>query len=449
MARSDAILKRLLQLHPKVMDLSLDRMHRILEQLGNPHLQIPPVVHIAGTNGKGSTLTYLRTGLEAAGYAVHAYTSPHLVRFHERIYLGGPGQGELIDEEELCALLLECEEVNDGAAITFFEITTAAAFLAFSRCRADICLLEVGLGGRLDATNVIDAPALTVITPVDLDHQAYLGDTIEAIAAEKAGIMKPQVPCVIGPQSDAGRAVMEAVAEKVHAPLVIANQDFQAYEEHGRLVYQDDAGLLDLPLPALAGRFQLENAGTAIAALRALDGFALSEKHVEQAVSQASWPARMQLLDQGPIAAMLPEGSEVWVDGGHNASAGRAIATSLADLEDRVSRPTVLVLGMLASRTPADFLAPFEGLISSIIATPIDDEPGAMSAQELAAACAGLDMDVQVASDVEHAVRLAGSSGEPVRLLVAGSLYLAGHLLALNAGMAKVGPSGSPIRPER
>ncbi len=449
MARSDAILKRLLQLHPKVMDLSLDRMHRILDQLGNPHLQIAPVVHIAGTNGKGSTLSYLRAGLEAAGYGVHAYTSPHLVRFHERIYLAGSGQGELIGEEELCALLLECEEVNGGQAITFFEITTAAAFLAFSRHRADICLLEVGLGGRLDATNVIDTPALTVITPVDLDHQAYLGDTIEAIAAEKAGIMKRNVPCIIGPQSDSGRGVMEAVAEKVHAPLVIANQDFQAYEEHGRLVYQDNAGLLDLPLPVLAGRFQLENAGTAIAALRALEGFSLSERHIEQAVSEASWPARMQLLDQGPIAAMLPEGSEVWVDGGHNASAGRAIATSLADLEERVSRPTVLVLGMLASRTPADFLAPFEGLISTIITTPIDDEPGALSAEGLAAACAGLDIDVQVASDVEHALRLAGSGEEPVRLLVAGSLYLAGHVLALNSGMAKVGPSGSPIRPER
>ncbi|NNF77359.1 MAG: bifunctional folylpolyglutamate synthase/dihydrofolate synthase, partial [Rhizobiales bacterium] len=306
MARSDAILRRLLQLHPNIIDLTLDRMLRILEQLGNPHLSLPPVVHIAGTNGKGSTLTYLRAGLEAAGYAVHAYTSPHLIQFHERIYLGEHGQGGLISESDLCEVLLACEAANDGAPITFFEITTAAAFLVFSRRKADVCLLEVGLGGRLDATNVVASPALTVITPVDLDHQAYLGDTIESIAAEKAGIMKRQVPCVIGPQTDAARAVMEARAQEVHAPLVIANQDFQAYEEHGRLVYQDDAGLLDLSLPNLAGRFQIENAGTAIAALRALDGFKIKEKHIEQAVSTATWPARMQLLDQGPIAAMLP-----------------------------------------------------------------------------------------------------------------------------------------------
>ncbi len=449
MARSDAILRRLLQLHPKIMDLSLDRMLRILEQLGNPHLRIPPVVHIAGTNGKGSTLTYLRGGLEAAGYAVHAYTSPHLIRFHERVYLGQPGQGELIGEDELCDVLLECEAANDGAPITFFEITTAAAFLIFSRRKADICLLEVGLGGRLDATNVIAAPALTVITPVDLDHQAYLGDTIASIAAEKAGIMKRQVPCILGPQSDAGREVMEARAHKVHAPLVIANQDFQAYEEHGRLIYQDDAGLLDLPLPNLAGRFQIENAGTAIAALRALDGFTFTEKHIEQAVAGATWPARMQLLDEGPMAALLPEGSEIWVDGGHNASAGRVIASSLADLEDRVSRPTVLVLGMLASRVPRDFVKSFEGLVSTIIATPISDEPNAMSAEDLAAACAEFDIDVKVAGGVEQAISLAGAAGQPVRVMVSGSLYLAGHVLALNSGMAKVGPSGAPIKPER
>ena len=449
MARSDAILRRLPQLHPKIMDLSLERILRLLDQLGNPHEQLPPVVNIAGTNGKGSTLTYMRGGLEAAGYAVHAYTSPHLVRFHERIYIGQPGQGELISEEYLCELLLECEAANNGAQITFFEITTAAALLAFSRRKADICLLEVGLGGRVDATNVVDAPALTVITPVDFDHQAYLGDTIESIAGEKAGIMKRQVPCVLGPQTDAARAVMEARAQEVHAPLVIANQDFQAYEEHGRLVYQDDAGLLDLPLPNLIGRFQIENAGTAIAALRALDGFNIKESHIIQAVSHATWPARMQLLDQGHIADMLPDGSEVWVDGGHNASAGRAIASSLADLEERVSRPTILVLGMLASRIPQDFLKPFEGLVATIIATPISDEPNAMSAEDLAAACSDFEMDVKIATGIEDAISQAAGSGQPVRVLVSGSLYLAGHVLALNSGMAKVGPSGASIKPER
>lgn len=449
MARSDAILKRLLQLHPKIIDLTLDRMLRLLDQVGNPHMNLPPVVHIAGTNGKGSTLTYMRAGLEAAGYAVHAYTSPHLIRFHERIYMGQPRQGGLIGEEALCEVLLECEAANKGASITFFEITTTAAFLAFSRQAADICLLEVGLGGRLDATNVIDTPALTVITPVDLDHQAYLGDTLESIAAEKAGIMKREVPCVLGPQADPARAVMEARAQEVDAPLVIANQDFQTFEEHGRLIYQDGAGLLDLPLPGLTGRFQMDNAGTAIAALRALNGFKLKEEHIAQAVSGATWPARMQLLDRGPIADLLPEGSEIWVDGGHNASAGRAVASSLADLEERVPRPTVLVVGMLASRTPRDFLKPFEGLVAKVIATPIEDEPGALSAEDLAAACAEFDVEVEMASSVEHAVSLASDGETPVRVLIAGSLYLAGHVLALNSGTAKVGPSGASIKPGR
>ncbi len=449
MDRSDAILRRLLQLHPKIMDLSLERILRLLAQLGNPHQALPPVVNIAGTNGKGSTLAFMRSGLESAGYAVHAYTSPHLVQFHERIYIGAPGEGAHISEDDLCALLLECEAANDGAQITFFEITTAAAFLAFSRRKADICLLEVGLGGRVDATNVVDTPALTVITPVDLDHQAYLGDTIEEIAGEKAGIMKRQVPCVIGPQTDAARAVLEAKARQVHAPLVISNQDFQAYEERGRLVYQDDAGLLDLPLPSLPGRFQIENAGTSIAALRALDGFTIKEAHIERAMVEAAWPARMQLLEHGHIVSLLPEGSEVWVDGGHNASAGRAVASSLADLEERVPRPTVLVMGMLASRTPGDFLKPFEGLVSAVVATPISDEPNAMSAEDLAAACTAFDLDVKTATSVEDAIGLAGEGGEPVRVLVCGSLYLAGHVLALNSGVTKVGPSGASIKPER
>ncbi|MGB1154383.1 MAG: bifunctional folylpolyglutamate synthase/dihydrofolate synthase, partial [Paracoccaceae bacterium] len=255
-AGSDIILERMMALHPKVIDLTLDRVWRLLAALDSPQNSVPPVVHIAGTNGKGSTLAMIRAGLEAAGKQVHAYTSPHLARFHERIRLAGT----LISEPDLTALLDECYKANDGADITYFEITTCAALLGMARSAADYTLLEVGLGGRLDATNVIANPALSIITPVSIDHQQFLGETLPEIAGEKAGIIKRSVPLVVGPQSDAALEVIEAKANALGAPLIVHGQHWHVSAEYGRMIYQDERGLLDLPLPNLPGAHQLQNA---------------------------------------------------------------------------------------------------------------------------------------------------------------------------------------------
>ncbi|MGI9482706.1 MAG: bifunctional folylpolyglutamate synthase/dihydrofolate synthase [Hyphomicrobiales bacterium] len=444
MAHSDAILKRLLALHPKIIDLSLDRMERILDALGNPQDKLPPVIHVAGTNGKGSTIANMQAMFEAAGKSVHAYTSPHLVRFHERIYLGAPGGGSLISEEDLSELLEECEVANGDAPITFFEITTAAAFLAFSRAPADYCLLEVGLGGRLDATNVIPAPALTLITPVGIDHQQYLGESIVEIAGEKAGILKRGVKCILGPQPDKVHDVIEHKAARLAAPLIVSGQDFQTYEEHGRLVYQDEKGLLDLPLPKLAGRFQIENAGTAIAAVRALQDASVGEAAIAQGITTAKWKARLQRLDAGPLFKMLPEGAELWLDGGHNQAAGHALAISLAEIEERAPKPLVLITGLLKTKDPSDYLSAFSGLAKTIVTLKIPDEENALTAEELASTASGLGFETIKASDIEDALRLAAENTDgPARVLICGSLYLAGHVLALNSGAEKSGPSGT------
>ncbi len=444
MARSDATLKRLLALHPKIIDLSLDRMERVLAALGNPERDLPPVIHVAGTNGKGSTIANIRACMEAAGKTVHVYTSPHLVRFHERIYLGAPGGGAFISEEALADLLEECETANGKDPITFFEITTAAALLAFSRAPVDYCLLEVGLGGRLDATNVIASPTLTVITPVDIDHQQYLGETIEEIAGEKAGILKQGITGIIGPQREAARQVIEDKAARLRAPLQIAGQDFQAYEENGRLVFQDENGLLDLSLPRLAGRFQIENAATAIAALRALNDTRIDDDAIERGISQTSWPARLQRLEHGGLSRHLPDGFELWLDGGHNASAGRAIAASMADLEERAPKPLVLICGMLNTKAPEHFLSAFSGLAKTIITLAIPGEENAIPADELAVAAASAGFSSLTATGIEDALRSARETTlEPARVLICGSLYLAGHVLALETDEEKSGPSGA------
>jgi dihydrofolate synthase/folylpolyglutamate synthase len=443
MAVSDAILKRLLDLHPKIIDLTLDRMYRLLEKLGHPERKLPPVIHVAGTNGKGSTIAYLRAILEAAGLNVHAYTSPHLVRFHERIRLGTPGTGALISEDALTALLEECEAANGNDPITFFEITTAAALLAFSRLPADYLLLEVGLGGRLDATNVIDKPAVSVITAIDLDHQQYLGDTIEAIAREKAGVLKPGVPAVVAHQQSDALPTIEAHAARIGAPLMIADQDWQAYEQHGRMVFQDENGLLDLPMPQLAGRFQLHNAGNAVAAIRALNDPRISEVAIAEGLKSASWPARLQRLDRGKLHDLVTEGTELWLDGGHNPSAGQAIAESLADLSERVEKPLFLVLGMLNTKSASSYLEPFAGLVSGIVTVTIPDEHNALSAEDLAAMARGQGIDAEPAGSITEAISTAAEAAEAPRIVICGSLYLAGHVLALHAGKPASSVSGA------
>jgi dihydrofolate synthase/folylpolyglutamate synthase len=420
--QSDIVLERLMSLHPKIIDLTLGRVERLLAILGHPERRLPPVVHIAGTNGKGSTLAMIRAGLEAAGRRVHAYTSPHLARFHERIRI----DGALIDEAALVDLLEECETANGTDAITFFEITTVAAFLAFARNPADFTLLEVGLGGRLDATNVVDRPALTVITPISIDHQQYLGETIAEIAGEKAGILKPGVACIVGPQPEAALAVIERRADAVGAPLLIAGRDWEARMERGRLVYQDEGGLLDLDAPRLPGAHQTDNAGAAIAALRLL-GF--DAPACAGAVRDAEWPARMQSLsrDDFPDA---PEAAELWLDGGHNPAAGQAIARHMGVLEERRPAPLHLICGMLDTKDPVGFLSPFQGLARKVHAVSIPGSTATLSAEQTAGAARRAGLAASAAESVTAAFRAIGAEkAEPPRILICGSLYLAGWVL--------------------
>jgi dihydrofolate synthase/folylpolyglutamate synthase len=428
----DSILARLLALHPRRIDLSLERVHRVLERLGHPERRVPPVIHVAGTNGKGSTIAFLRAMLEAAGKSVHAYTSPNLVRINERFRLGRQNGGVLVSDAELADALAECERANGDAPITIFEIETAAAFVLFSRHPADMLLLEVGLGGRLDATNVIERPLASVITPVSMDHVEFLGDTIERIAAEKAGILRASVPAVIAPQSDEALTAIERQAAKVRAPLYAAGQHWTANMEHGRLVYQDEQGLFDLPPPKLFGRHQFDNAGTAIAALRAA-GIRLPMKAVEQGLTRTEWPARLQRITAGRLPALVPPGAELWLDGGHNAEGGRAIAAALADLEERVSRPLVLVVGMLTTKDREAFLRNFTGLVRRVFGVPIHQDKG-VPAAEIAVAAQAAGIPADAASGIEEALAAIGTLGfdPPPRILITGSLYLAGEVLALN-----------------
>src|SRR5438876_605455 len=437
MTAIDSIVARLTQLHPKRIDLSLERMWRILAALGDPQRRLPPVIHVAGTNGKGSTIAFMRAILEAAGLAVHVYTSPHLVRFNERFRLGAEREGRLVSDEELADALGECERVNAGAPITVFEITTAAALLLFARHRADVLLLEVGMGGRLDATNVIDHPLACVITPVSFDHAEHLGDTLGKIATEKAGILKPAVPAIVAAQPREALAAIERVAARAKAPVKIAGEDWTATEERGRLVYQDDDGLLDLPPPKLYGRHQFENAGVAIAALRAASALKLPPAAFEAGIAKADWPARMQRLAQGALAALIPPGSELWLDGGHNADGGRAVANALADLEERVSRPLVLVVGMLATKDCEGFLKNFAGLARRVVAVPIPRQEKSLSAEAVAAAARTVGIPAERGDDIAAALAAIGGLGldPPPRILITGSLYLAVVVLAFNGSL--------------
>jgi dihydrofolate synthase/folylpolyglutamate synthase len=438
MSSVDTIVTRLSALHPKLIDLSLDRMWRILGALGHPERHLPPVIHVAGTNGKGSTIAFMRAILEAGGLRVHVYTSPHLVRINERFRLGAAGEGLLVSDEELAGAFEECERANAGAPITVFEITTAAGLLLFARHSADVLLLEVGLGGRLDATNVIERPLATVITPVSLDHADLLGDSVEKIAAEKAGILKRGVPALIGVQPREALAVIERAAARTDAPVRKAGEDWQATEERGRLVYQDDDGLLDLPAPRLPGRHQFENAGLAIATLRAIPRLGLPAWAYE-AVARADWPARMQRLSQGRLPGLLPAGSELWLDGGHNADGGRAVANALADLEDRVSRPLVLIVGMLASKEAGAFLKNFSGLARRLIAVPVPDQVNSLPAGQIAELARAGRIPAQSSSDIDSGLAEVAKLGlDPSpRVTITGSLYLAGAVLKANGTSPK------------
>ena len=428
------LVARLSALHPARIDLDLQRMHRLLERLDHPERRLPPVIHVAGTNGKGSTVAYLRAILEAASLRVHVYTSPYLVRINECYRLGRIGGGALVDDDELRSALEHCERVNAGEPITIFEFETAAAFFLFAQHPADVVLLEVGLGGRLDATNVIDKPLASVIAPVSMDHTEFLGATLMAIAREKAGIIKRDVPVICAEQVPEATAVIEQCARRLHASLYNAGQEWHVSVERGRLVYQDDRGLMDLAAPKLFGRHQFDNAGLAIATLRALDAFRIEPSAFEAGIVNAEWPARMQRLASGALVDQGPRGCEIWLDGGHNAEGGRVVAAALGDLEERVSRPLVVIVGMMANKDAGAFLANFAGLTRHIIAVQIPGRDNAMPPDRLADAARSLGMRVESAAGVEAALRsLARLAYEvPPRILITGSLYLAGHVLSAN-----------------
>ena len=430
----DAIVARLTALHPKRIDLSLDRIERLLDALDHPERKLPPVIHVAGTNGKGSTIAFMRAILEAAGKRVHVYSSPHLVRFNERYRLGQLGAGVLVSDQELSATLEECERANAGAPITVFEITTAVGLVLFARHPADVLLLEVGLGGRLDATNVVEHPLATVITRIAIDHTDFLGDTLEKIANEKAGILKRGTPAIVAAQARDALAAIERQAARLNAPLKIAGEDWTATEERGRLVYQDEAGLLDLPAPKLYGRHQFENAGLAIAALRAIRPFKIAPAAYEAGMVKADWPARLQRLAAGRLVQLIPAGSELWLDGGHNPDGGRAIAAALADLEERVSRPVVLIVGMLASKDCAGFLSNFTGLARRMIAVPVPGAENGLSAEAVADAARAIGLPATSRDNLDEALDAARKLDldPPPRILITGSLYLAGEVLREN-----------------
>jgi dihydrofolate synthase/folylpolyglutamate synthase len=428
----DAILARLLALHPRRIDLSLDRMWHVLDRLGHPEKSLPPVIHVAGTNGKGSTIAFMRAMLEAAGARVHVYTSPNLVRLNERFRLGG---GVLVSDHDLAGALETCERANGDAPITIFEIETAAAFVLFANHPADVVLLEVGLGGRLDATNVVPQPLASVITPISLDHVDFLGDTLEQIAGEKAAIMRRGTPAVIGRQTEGPQSVLIRHAEEIGAALHVAGQDWMAGEERGRLVYQDRQGLLDLPSPRLFGRHQIDNAGLAVATLRA-GGFRLPASAFEQGLLKVDWPARMQRLSAGPLVALAPAGSEIWLDGGHNPDGGRIIAAALGDLEERVPRPVVLIVGMLTTKDLEGFLRNFAGLARRLIAVPMASDKS-LPPEAIAQTARAIGIAADAAADLTMAfAAIAALDLNPApRILITGSLYLAGEVLAAN-GMA-------------
>ncbi len=442
MPKSDKLLADLKQLHPKLIDLSLGRIERLLDRLGNPHKKLPPVVHIAGTNGKGSVSAFLKAMLEAAGRRVHIYTSPHLVRFHERIELAGvDGKVHPIGEDALVDVLTRTQAVNNGDDITQFEITTAAAFLAFAEHPADVLILEVGLGGRLDATNVVAAPRLTIITPISLDHSEKLGPSIEKIAAEKAGILKPGVPCVVSQQDEAALGIIRREAAQLSAGLTVWGEDYDAFEQRGRLIVQTEDRLLDLPMPSLVGPHQIFNAGTAVASALNLKELVPDEKAIESGVTNASWPARMQRLPAGPLPSLMGPGSELWLDGGHNPAAGKYLAQTMADLEERSPKPLYLVVGMLGLKDAAGFLVQFRGLARRIMTVPI---PGSHEApftpEALAESAHRVSLEAEATDGVDTALRrIEAIEPGAKRVLVTGSLYLAGHVLALQEGVEAQG----------
>jgi dihydrofolate synthase / folylpolyglutamate synthase len=426
----DPLLERVMRLHPKLIDLGLERIERLLEAVGSPHLKLPPVVHVAGTNGKGSLVAYLRTMAEAAGYRVHVYTSPHLVRFNERIRVAG----RLIEDDMLDAIVTECEEANQEKPITFFEITTVAAFLAFSRIPADLAVLEVGLGGRRDTTNVV-SPILSAITPIGYDHTGFLGDKLEGIAAEKAGILKRAVPAVIGRQREVSAKVIADEAAKLAVPLFRMGREWQVTPTADGFRYESDLLGLDLPAPALVGGHQIDNAATAVACIERLRAaqFRIDDKAIAKGLTSVEWPARLQKLSRGPLVEAMPPGGELWLDGGHNEDCGIVLARQAAEwAKEPAALPLYLIFGMLTTKDAAGFLRPLARHARSARAVPIEGH-AAYTPQEACARAADVGLDCVPANDIGAALEdLLATQPAPMRILICGSLYVAGYVLARN-----------------
>lgn len=434
--KADAVIERLMQLHPKGFDLSLERIRGLLEKLGNPHLNLPPVIHIAGTNGKGSATAFCRALLEASGFGVHVHTSPHLVNWHERYRLASKNGGKLVSDDVLAEAIERVEAANGGQHITVFEILTAVAFLLFSEHPADVVIMEVGLGGRFDATNVVVDPAVSLIMPISIDHEAYLGDKVELIAIEKAGIIKKDCPVVIGFQLfDAAREVLISTADRLNCPLSIYGQDFLAFEEHGRMVFQNEDGLIDLPLPRLPGRYQIANAAAAIEAVQ-MAGFTITDKAAEKALMVVDWPARMQRLTHGELVDLAPPASEIWLDGGHNPGAGSVIAEALGDLEERSTRPLFLITGMINTKDPVGYFSAFTGMARHVFTVPIPSSDAGIANNELALSAHKAGLSAEPVHSVANALKILRDTWPhdeaPPRILIGGSLYLAGEVLRDN-----------------
>lgn len=428
MSRTDAILKRILTLHPnKLIDLKLDRIERLLDRLGHPERRLPPTIHVAGTNGKGSTIAFLRAMLEASGQKVHVYTSPHLVAFRERIRLAGT----LVSPRRLIGALERCEAANKGEPITYFELTTAAAILLFSEVPADYLLLEVGLGGRFDATNVLTHPLGTIITPIAFDHQDFLGPTLDSIAREKAGILKPGAPAVVARQADEAQAAIADEAGRLGVVPFWGGRDFDAFAQRGRLVFQDEKGLLDLPLPSLAGPFQIDNAGVAIAAARHF-GLPVTNDELSEGLRAARWPARLMPITTGKLRALLPKTAELWVDGGHNPAGAAALAEALAEMDRTSKKPLILIMGLFANKDAQGVLGPFNELGAEILTVPISGSRAAHKPGDLARLAREQGFAANPKRSLGAALATAATQRPNARVVVCGSLHLAGHFLKLN-----------------
>ncbi|RWL04596.1 MAG: bifunctional folylpolyglutamate synthase/dihydrofolate synthase [Mesorhizobium sp.] len=431
---ADREIESLMSLHPKGFDLSLDRISRLLERLGNPQDHLPPVIHIAGTNGKGSCAAFSRALLEAAGHRVHVHTSPHLVNWHERYRLAADAGGSLVEDEVFADAIARVAKANEGQKITVFEILTAVTFLLFSEHPADAVIIEVGLGGRFDATNVIKEPAVSVIMPVSLDHESFLGDRVELIAAEKAGIIKSGCPVVIAAQeSETALQVLVDTAERLDCPAFVYGQDFLAFEENGRMVYQDEDGLMDLSPPRLPGRHQFANAAAAIAAVKAA-GFEISHRVADKAMANVTWPGRMQKLPQGRLTELAPKGADIWLDGGHNPGAGVVVAEALAEQEEKNPRPLFLICGMINTKDQSGYFRAFKGLARHVYTVPVSLSEASVPNDELAIRAVEAGLSAEPVSSVANALMLLRDTwdGPPPRILISGSLYLAGAVLAEN-----------------